>query len=583
MTNVEARNARAEPSVGPRHSGGAASGAGRAEAWRWWKPALIFLAVAAVVWLVTFVAAETLPREYLYPRPDRYRGGPLVEMWFRWDAGWYREIVRHGYRYYPGVQSSVAYFPAYPLAIAAVSWAFPSIPAAAVAVTFSSGLASAILFHRWCSARLTPAAATTSLLVLLVSPYAWYLFGAVYSDAFFLLVVVAAFLLVERRNYWLAGVVGFVATASRPTGIAVAIGLVLVVLERAYEARVAADPSAATPGSGPWWRRLIDGARHHFDPRGFSWRAAPVLLSFGGLAAWAGYLWARFGDPLLFVHIESTWWQGAGPRTWFKVAFVEEIPTAWHSIFATSLILHAAIGVAAVLLVPRIARRFGWAYAAYVLVVMGIPVIGTKDFMSNGRYALAAFPAVRPRRSLAHRTADGDARVRGSPPRRPSCSPSRRCGPWGSTSRERGRRTEPSGALSRAVRAAVRPRHRRRHDHPDVPPVEALPGHRRSPLPHRRRDHRGRVGRRRRLVQSPMPTPGAPGHVSATELIADLRGPDDLPIYRVQFHAYRDRTLGPTWRPTTISRTTTSPRSIIGSSASTGPHRAARGPSPPST
>src|SRR4051812_6522823 len=37
-------------------------------AWRWWKPAFVFLAIGAVVWLVTFVAAETLPRDYLYPR-----------------------------------------------------------------------------------------------------------------------------------------------------------------------------------------------------------------------------------------------------------------------------------------------------------------------------------------------------------------------------------------------------------------------------------------------------------------------------------------------------------------------------------
>ena len=42
--------------------------------------------------------------------------------------------------------------------------------------------------------------------------------------------------------------------------------------------------------------------------------------------------------------------------------------------------------------VPAVARRFGWGYAGYVLVVMGIPLLGTKDFMSCGRYLLAAFP-----------------------------------------------------------------------------------------------------------------------------------------------------------------------------------------------
>src|SRR5947209_18887825 len=104
----------------PSRSGAQETAAADRRRWRWWRPALVFLAVGVVVWLVTFVAAETLPREYLYPRLTHPSGGPLVDMWVRWDAGWYREIVRHGYRYYPGVQSSVAFFPAYPLAIAAL-------------------------------------------------------------------------------------------------------------------------------------------------------------------------------------------------------------------------------------------------------------------------------------------------------------------------------------------------------------------------------------------------------------------------------------------------------------------------------
>ena len=363
--------------------------------WRWWRPALVFLAVAAVVWLVALVASETLPREYLFPRSAHDRGGPLVEMWVRWDAGWYREIVRHGYRYDPGVQSSVAYFPAYPLAMAALAWALPSIPTAGVVVTFASGLGSAVLFHRWCSERLSPRVAMTALLVLLVWPFSWYLFGAVYSDAFFLVVVLAAFLLVERRRYWLAGAVGFLACASRPTGIAVAIGLVLVVLEQQAvgSARPVPLPAATWWGTAAarlrWFGRELV---RRFDVRRLRHQGAPVLISFGGLAAWMTYLWVRFDDPLLFVHIEATWWQGAGPRTWAKLEFFHQLPNVGHQIFSATLVLHAVAGLGALVLVVPVARRFGWAYGGYVLAVMAIPVIGTKDFMSCGRYLLAAFP-----------------------------------------------------------------------------------------------------------------------------------------------------------------------------------------------
>jgi hypothetical protein len=37
-------------------------------------------------------------------------------------------------------------------------------------------------------------------------------------------------------------------------------------------------------------------------------------------------------------------------------------------------------------------RRFGWGYLVYTLVVIGIPILGSKDFMGCGRYLLAAFP-----------------------------------------------------------------------------------------------------------------------------------------------------------------------------------------------
>ena len=48
----------------------------------------------------------------------------------------------------------------------------------------------------------------------------------------------------------------------------------------------------------------------------------------------------------------------------------------------------------AVLLLPRVQRLFGWGYLAYCVVVLAIPIIGTKDFMGTGRYVLAAFPVI---------------------------------------------------------------------------------------------------------------------------------------------------------------------------------------------
>jgi len=138
-----------------------------------------------------------------------------------------------------------------------------------------------------------------------------------------------------------------------------------------------------------------------------------VLLSVVGMVAWSTYQGIRWGDPLLFSRIEGApgWNQGFGPTTWFKVTFFwrlgklpgwlsdaihhtnQQSPRPWtESTLTLSLLLQALCLVAACLLVRTIWRRFGWGYAGYVLGVIAIGAIGTKDFLSVGRYLLAAFP-----------------------------------------------------------------------------------------------------------------------------------------------------------------------------------------------
>jgi hypothetical protein len=105
------------------------------------------------------------------------------------------------------------------------------------------------------------------------------------------------------------------------------------------------------------------------------------------------YLYIRFGDPLAFLTVQGApgWNQGAGPHTWLKIDFLGVIyHGAWG--VAVRLVPQALACLAALLLLPTAWRRFGWGYAAFSLVSIAIPLIGTKDFMGTGRYVLAAFP-----------------------------------------------------------------------------------------------------------------------------------------------------------------------------------------------
>lgn len=345
----------------------------------------------AVVWAST----EFLERYHDYPKaPVAFRGTFLLEGWFRYDGNWYELIVRNGYSYRGlGQQANVAFFPAYPLTVKAVN-AFLGDPIlSGIVTTFLCGLAASVVIYHWTRLRMGPDVARRTIIVLATYPYVFYLFGAVYADALFVLAVASAFLLLETDHPIYAGLAAAVATAARPVGMAVIVGLVAVTLARRQVLSLR-----------PWrleLRRLRPGD-------------AGVLLGLAGFALWALYLRSRFGDPFLFAKIQGApgWDQGEGPRTWFKVALVNQwrnVPkwygdvfvhppriigySPWSSlVYTIGITFQALLVLGAFALIPRIWRRLHWGYAAYVAAVMGIPLLGSKDFQGTGRYLLAALP-----------------------------------------------------------------------------------------------------------------------------------------------------------------------------------------------
>ncbi len=47
-----------------------------------------------------------------------YLDGPIwLDGWSEGDSGWYYGIATYGYFYNPGQQSSIAFFPSYPLTV----------------------------------------------------------------------------------------------------------------------------------------------------------------------------------------------------------------------------------------------------------------------------------------------------------------------------------------------------------------------------------------------------------------------------------------------------------------------------------
>lgn len=335
---------------------------------------------ALVVVLGALVGATGTPE----PSAAGWLHGPYwLDAWFQRDAGWYRRIVVDGYFYRPGTQSSIAFFPSYPLLVRSADRLIgnPQLTGSLVAV--GAALVFALLYARWADRRLPRASAVGAVLLLLLYPFAFYFYGPMYGDSLFALSVLCAFLLVDR-GWWLAGgLAGAVATAGRPVGLAVTAGLMV----RAIELRALGGAVAPVP-----LRRLIDAARA-VPLRRLAWPALATGVSIAGLIAWCAYLQLEFGDALAWVHVEKAWGQESGPRTWIKWSFLGALVRGPVENVLV-LVPQALCALLAVLALRRVQRLFGWGYAVYTGGVLAIAIVGTKDFMGTGRYVLAAFPAI---------------------------------------------------------------------------------------------------------------------------------------------------------------------------------------------
>ncbi|MFY0524569.1 mannosyltransferase family protein [Archangium gephyra] len=293
-------------------------------------------------------------------RLDEY----VVMGWVGWDSSWYMRIAEEGYRFTPGEQSSVAFFPVYPLAIRAVEVLGPNVYQAGVLVTLLCGPLALMLFLRWARFRVEEPLALQAALLLALYPFTFFLYGVMYSDALFLLLVVGAFLLLEKGHLGPAVLLGVVATAARPVAPAVVLGLLARRLE---------------------WKR----------ERGERWTALDFLplLSALGFILYMLYLDQRFDAPFAFVEAQAAWGQEQGWRSWLKLSWFKTVfsPDSNRETIVR-LCVHALLTLGALALVWPTFKRLGWGYGVYCAVLVGIPTVSTKDFMGMGRYLISAFP-----------------------------------------------------------------------------------------------------------------------------------------------------------------------------------------------
>ena len=339
-----------------------------------------FVLAALVLSRLLFMTAGALAAAYLPgadPAGDPLEPSGLLNYWAHWDGAWYSQIATQGYGAH--APESTAFFPLYPVLVRlgsevgggpAVWGVVISVLCTAFALFFVYRIAEDLYGVR---------TARVSTLVLAFFPTTFFL-NAVYTEALFLALSAGAVWAARvRGNLWLAGIFGALAAATRNLGV-----LLLI------------------PLSFEWLRR-----RHELGVRGLG----GLVLVPTGLIGYAAFLRERFGDPLLFAHQQSAYWERepTDPLTTLGRAWHDAGDGIKYVLDPSTLFLGAPAGPSleasntlnlAFLIFFLLVMLVGVAVlppglSIYAIVIVLLPVLTPAPefpLMSLPRFVLGAFP-----------------------------------------------------------------------------------------------------------------------------------------------------------------------------------------------
>jgi hypothetical protein len=254
--------------------------------------------LAGIVFGQTAIAPSWGPHS---PAHTAATGDALLDTLTYWDGQWYLEIASRGYSYSPRRMSSVAFFPAYPMLIRAVS-GLTRLPPDWAALLLSQGFLAAtyLLLLAYVRQRFPDAAAKLPVYVLLalgLFPPTFFMRMAYPESMFVFLTLLAMYGMTRNwRLAWIAAIVGL-ATATRLVGVALLLPLSGYAWYSSGQGSAACGTFVVTGGA----RRVADGLRR------IACVVASMAAGLSGLLACMAYQWFAFGNPLAFVKAQDAW------------------------------------------------------------------------------------------------------------------------------------------------------------------------------------------------------------------------------------------------------------------------------------
>jgi hypothetical protein len=325
-----------------------------------WRVALVVVPIAGSS--VTGVP-ECCPQ--VDPEPLTSWSQAAFRHWYRWDAIWYGSIAQDGYQY-AGTReaSNVAFFPLFPLVngIASRVTGLPadvSGPLASTALAFAACLLLYRLAHRETG---DPQAASRSIVYWLAFPAAYYL-AIGYSEALYVLCVLAAFVWAREGRWGWCGVAAFLAGLARLHGALLIVPLAYEYLHQRGLRKIRAD-------------------------------AIGVLGAPLGVLAFTGYLGLQFGRPLAYFEVQALFFKGIRVDA-FPAFPGTTLARYLHGVLTNPPSTEGVIVVAAMILLLiltlEVWARLPRVYGVYMLTV-ALFTLTSGDLISMPRFVVPMFP-----------------------------------------------------------------------------------------------------------------------------------------------------------------------------------------------
>ncbi|HZY43436.1 MAG TPA: mannosyltransferase family protein, partial [Anaerolineae bacterium] len=331
---------------------------------------IVFLAWRLALIAIPIVGSDVIgTRECcpeVLPKPLTSWSQAAFGDWYRWDAIWYGSIAQNGYQYFGTREASnVAFFPGFPLLNGIISHTIglPVEVSGPVVSTLLALIACYFLYRLTLRETDDADTAYRSIVYFLAFPAAYYL-AIGYSEALYVVCVLAAFLFAREGKWGWCAVAAFFAGLARLHGA-------LLIVPLAYE----------------YWRHA---SRRSIARKNISSVfAAPI-----GVLAFMGYLGAQFGKPLAYFEIQTLFFKGiradAFP-TFPGTTFANYLNGLLTGTPSTESVAVMGAMILLIVLTIEVWARLPKIYGVYMLTVT-LFSLASGDLISMPRFVVPMFP-----------------------------------------------------------------------------------------------------------------------------------------------------------------------------------------------